>query len=359
MMKKLLTLTLLALFFSVSVAGSAEATRIKDISSIKGVRNNQLFGYGIVTGLQGTGDNNNSVQFMIKSMVGMLQRMGINTPAADVGNLKMKNVAAVMVTGVLPPFAKAGSKIDVSVTSIGDAKSLKGGVLLVTPLKAANGEVYAVAQGPLSLGGDSATILTSGRIPGGAIVEREIAGNFSMRDSVTFLLHKPDFSTASSVTKEINKKVGEQVAFAQDSSTIKVRVPERYHANAVKFVSYLEGLNVETDLPAKVIIDEQTGTVVISEDVRISPIVVSHEGMTLVVEKPLSEANQKLADQGILPAEKRNETVIQGVLPVAEGGSVNEIAKALNAIGATPKDLIAIFQAIKASGALRGELQVL
>ncbi len=358
-MKKFFTLLLLALFISMSIAESADAARIKDISSIKGVRNNQLFGYGIITGLQGTGDGNNSVQFMIKSMIGMLQRMGINTPAADVGNLKMKNVAAVMVTGTLPPFAKAGSKIDIQVSSIGDAKSLKGGVLLITPLKAANGEVYAVAQGALSLGGDAATILTSGRIPGGAIVEREIAGDFSQRKSVTFLLHKPDFSTATSVTEQINKQLGEDVASAQDSSTIQVRIPEQFRDNVVQFVSQIESFNVTTDRPAKVIIDEQTGTVVISDNVKISPIVVSHEGMTLVVEKALTPREKKLDEKGLLPKEKLNQTETYQVLPVAKGESVNEISKALNAIGASPKDLIAIFQAIKASGALQGELQVL
>jgi len=340
------------LLFSVP---TAEAVRLKDISSVKGVRDNQLFGYGIITGLMGTGDGNNSVQFMIKSMIGMLQRMGINTPAADVNNLKMKNVAAVMVTAVLPPFAKTGSKIDIQVSSIGDAKSLKGGVLLIAPLKAANGEVYAVAQGPLTIGGEKTARLTTARIPNGAIVEREIPSKFFNRENITFLLDNPDFSTSAAITKKINATVGQEIAHPLDSSTIFVTVPEEYQKNVVTFVSQVENIDVQTSMTAKVIVDEQTGTVVISDSVRISPIAVSHGDITLVVRA--SKPDETVDTAGVFTVLQESER--HAVFMIDSRQDVQGIAKGLNAVGASPQDIIAIFQAIQASGALQGDLQVL
>ncbi|MBF0274504.1 MAG: flagellar basal body P-ring protein FlgI [Nitrospinae bacterium] len=339
------------------VTANADAARLKDISSIKGVRNNQLFGYGIITGLMGTGDGNNSVQFMIKSMISMLQRMGINTPAADVNNLKMKNVAAVMITATLPPFAKAGSQIDVQISSIGDAKSLKGGVLLISPLKAANGEVYAVAQGPLTIGGEGSTQVTTARIPNGAIVEREIPSSFFNKEDVTFLLKNPDFSTAQGIMEKVNKEFGVNVAHSLDSSTITINIPPKYRKNAVSFVSMVENLEVPTNTAAKVIIDEQTGTVVISDNVKIMPIAVSHGELTLVVKPMKSEKDKGKDKEEEKP--KKGEEEKHNVFVVDKGESIQGIAKALSAVGATPKDLMAIFQAIKASGALQGELEIL
>ncbi len=358
--------TLLLLAFWPLRAG---AVRIKDIADIKGVRNNQLVGYGLVVGLDGTGDGKKSL-FTIQSMVSMLEKMGITLNANDIA---VSNVAAVMVTAELPPFAKAGSRIDTLVSSIGDAKNLQGGTLLLTPLKAANGQVFAVAQGPVNTGGFSAggaagsvqkNFPTVGRVIGGALVERELQLDFNQRRDLTLSLHRPDFTTATRTTDAINAVFYDHIASAQDAGTIQVKVPMSYFGNIVELVAMIEKLEVRPDETARVVINERTGTVVMGENVRLSTIAIAHGNLSIVIKEspqvsqpaPFAQGGKTVVtpETDISVAEEARQLV---VMPA--GASIGDVVSALNALGVSPRDLIAIFQAIKAAGALQAELEVI
>lgn len=345
------------------------AVRIKDLADIKGVRDNQLVGYGLVVGLDGTGDGKKSL-FTVQSMAAMLEKMGITVNAADIA---VSNVAAVMVTAKLPPFANAGRRIDVLVNSIGDAKNLQGGTLLMTPLKAANGQVYAVAQGPVNTGGFSAqgqggsvqkNFPTVGRVIGGALVEREVNVNLNSRRNLTLSLRQPDFTTVTRMRDAINALFYDRVANAQDAGTVEVRVPMDYLGNIVGLVAMIEKLEVQPDITARVIINERTGTVVMGENVRISTIAIAHGNLSIVIKEspevsqplPFSEGGETVvtASTDLTVVEGENQLVV-----MPSGASIGEVVNALNALGVSPRDLIAIFQAIKAAGALQAELEVI
>jgi flagellar P-ring protein FlgI len=344
------------------------STRIKDIANIQGVRANQLVGYGLVVGLDGTGDGNKAI-FTIQSMVSMLEAMGITVEQRDI---RVKNVAAVMVTADLPPFARAGARIDALVSSIGDAQNLQGGTLLLTPLKAANGQVFAVAQGPVNTGGFAAggagasirkNFPTVGRLIGGALVERDIHAGFNQRTSLTLSLQRPDFTTVTRVADAINSLFFDPIASASDAGTVELQVPAAYIGNLVELVAMIEALEVQPDTSAKVVINERTGTVVIGENVRIATIAIAHGNLSIIVKEnlnvsqplPFSEGQTVvMPDTDVSIGEGESQLI---VLP--QGVNIGEVVSALNALGVSPRDLIAIFQAIKAAGALQAELEVI
>ncbi|UCD80763.1 MAG: flagellar basal body P-ring protein FlgI [Desulfobacterales bacterium] len=360
----------LALAGLLYMAGHAHGVRIKDIADIKGVRPNQLVGYGLVVGLNGTGDSDNAI-FTIQSMASMLEKMGVTVKPEDI---EVDNVAAVMVTADLPAFARSGSRIDVLVSSIGDAENLQGGTLLFTPLKAANGQVYAIAQGPVSTGGfvvGSASgsgvqknFPTVGRVVNGALIEKEVHTDFNQKKSLTLTLHAPDFTTATRVAQAINIAFYDQIARTKDAGTIEVTVPEKYHGNTVKMVTMIERLGVTPDTVSKVVINERTGTVIMGENVRISTIAIAHGNLSIEIKE-----DQRVSQP--LPFSKTGRTVVtpesdvlveEGNNPiflVESGVSIGEVVKALNALGVSPRDLIAIFQALKAAGALQAELEIM
>lgn len=327
--------------------------RIKDITHVQGVRDNQLVGLGLVVGLDGTGDGNSS-QANIQMVTNMLQQFGV---AVDTRFLRLRNVAAVMVTATLPAFARSGDVIDVTVSSMGDARSLQGGVLLQTPLQAGDGEVYAVAQGALAVGGQSSTpgritrtpALTA-LIPGGAIVEKEVPSTFVQGDELLLVLNTPDFSTASRVAQAINKAIAPGIAQAIDKSGIKVSLPKDVSTGSVDFLAVIEELPVEPDAPARVVINERTGTVIIGAGVRVAPVAVTHGNLSVKIGSPTESV---ISSYGSRDAQPANQTTLLG------GASVEDIVKGLNAIGATPKDIVALLLAIKAAGALFGELVVI
>lgn len=361
------------LFLLLLLAGGlVEAARIKDITNIEGIRPNQLIGYGLIVGLNGSGDRgrgSGGKDFTIQTLVSLLERMGITVDPRDV---KVKNVAAVVVTASLPPFARPGSQIDVTVSSLGDALSLQGGTLLLTPLRGVDGTVYAVAQGPLSTGGFSfsgaaASVQknhpTVGLIPGGAVVERGIRVNFHGREQLTIALHRPDFTTAHRVAQTINSAVGDGIAQPVDSGTIAVAVPPAYRGSVVDLVARLESLEIAPDTTAKVIIDERTGTVVIGEQVRIATVAISHGNLSIQIREqprvsqppPFSPGQTVVVpDTQITVEEERRQLLV-----VEGGATIGELVRALNAIGVSPRDLIAIFLAIKAAGALQAVLEII
>jgi len=350
--------------------GQAFGVRIKDIADIKGVRQNQLVGYGLVVGLNGTGDSDNAV-FTIQSMASMLEKMGVTVTSEDI---EVDNVATVMVTTDLPAFAQSGSRIDVLVSSIGDAENLQGGTLLFTPLKAADGQVYAVAQGPISTGGfvvgsDSGSGVqknfpTVGRVVNGALIEKEIPNKFNQKQSLTLTLHSPDFTTSSRVARAINMAFYDQIARSHDAGTIEVNVPGKYMGNVVALVTMIESLGVTPDTVSKVIINERTGTVIMGENVRISTVAIAHGNLSIEIKED-SNVSQPL------PFSRRGETVVtpESQVQVQEGNnpiflvnsgvSIAAVVRALNALGVSPRDLISIFQALKAAGALQAELEII
>jgi flagellar P-ring protein precursor FlgI len=328
---------------------TSPVVRIKDIARVQGVRDNQLLGLGLVVGLNGTGDGPGS-QANVEMVGNMLQRLGI-----DVDNryMRSRNVAAVVVTATLPGFARSGDTIDATVASLGDARSLQGGVLLQTPLQGADGAVYAVAQGPLIVGGQSSARGPAPRtqspvatLPAGAIVEKEVPTTFVHGDEILLVLHRPDFATASRVAQAVNESVGSQVAQAVDRGAVAVQVPEEYQENPVEFIAALEGISVTPDAPARVVINERTGTVIIGAGVRVAPVAVTHGTLSLKIEAPSQM-------RGYFDQESGEQSV------VLEGTTVHDVVGALNAIGATPKDVISMLQAIRAAGALYGELVVI
>ncbi len=347
----------------------ASATRIKDIASFNGVRDNQLIGYGLVVGLNGTGDSDQT-KFPVQSLVNVLERMGVTINRSEI---TVKNVAAVMVTATLPPFAKQGMKIDVLVSSMGDAKSLAGGTLLMTPLKGADSVVYAVGQGPVltnsfSFGGQAASAQknhpTAGRVPEGALVERELPNVLAGRDKLRLDLHDPDFTTASRIEAAVNEKFGPQVASCLDPGSIEISIPPAFQGKTVDFVASLEKINVVTDTMAKVVMNERTGTIVMGENVRISTVAVAHGNLTLQI-KETPQVSQpapfsKTGQTTVVPRTSLKVKESGGSLNLIHGGAnIGDVVKALNAIGVTPRDLIGIMQALKAAGALQADLVVM
>jgi flagellar P-ring protein precursor FlgI len=350
---------------------AANAARIKDIADIKGVRQNQLVGYGLVVGLKGTGDSDDAL-FTIQSLASLLEKMGVTVQPEAIADVE--NVAAVMVTTDLPAFASQGSRIDVLVSSIGDAENLQGGTLLFTPLKGADGSVYAVAQGPVSTGGFAVSgnsgdevqknFPTVGRVVGGALVEKEIHSNFNQKDSLTLALHDPDFTTASRVAQAINRAFYSQLAQTENAGSIQVSVPENYLGNTVQFVTMIESLGVTPDMVSKVVVNERTGTVIMGENVRISTIAIAHGNLSIQIDEsqnvsqplPFSRGGRTVVtpESDIVVQEGKNPIFL-----VESGVSIGELVKALNALGVSPRDLIAIFQALKAAGALQAELEII
>lgn len=346
----------------------ANATRIKDIARLQGVRSNQLVGYGLVVGLNGSGDSD-STSFTVRSLVNMMERLGVTVNPNDV---KVDNVAAVIVTAELPPFSKTGSTIDVLVSSIGDADSLVGGSLLMTPLKGPDGQVYAVAQGALAVGalafgGKAATVQknhpTVGRIPGGAMVEREVPFHLDAGSELHYQLSQPDFTTVTRMVAAVNRHFGRPLARAEDSGSLTISIPEEQRDQPVNFIAGIEGLNVHPDSMARIVVNEKTGTIVMGEEVRIATVAVSHGNLNLVISEHDQVSQPPPFSKGkttVVPDTTVQTSEEAGNLVVMEMGvSIGDVAQALNAIGATPRDLIAIFQAIKAAGALHAELVVL
>ncbi|MFT4577658.1 MAG: flagellar P-ring protein precursor FlgI [Nitrospinales bacterium] len=362
----------LALLFFLT--GSVEAARIKDLSGIKGVRSNQLIGFGLVIGLTKTGDSAVNVFFSIQAISSMLKKLGVTIPSDRIGQLQFKNIATVIVTANLPAFAKHGDSIDVTVSSLGDAKSLQGGTLLMTPLKGTDNNTYAVAQGPISIGGFSVqgaargvqkNHLTVGRISNGGLVEKEIKSNFNVKDEIILALKKTDFTTASRITKAINNDMKDKVATMVDGRTVRVQIPKFYINNASDLVTKIESIEVAPDTEAKVIIDERTGTVVMGENVRISSVAVAHGALFVQIkEEPVVNQPPPLAPENaetvVLP--RTRISVGEGedkLLVIPQSVSLGDVVQGLNSIGVTPRDLIAILQAIKASGALHARLELI
>lgn len=347
---------------------NAHAIRIKDIAAFDGVRDNQLIGYGLVVGLNGTGDGNQT-KFQVQSLANMLEKMGVTINRADI---TVKNVAAVMVTATLPPFAKQGSKIDALVSSMGDAKSIAGGTLLMTPLKGADNQVYAVAQGGVitnsfSYGGQAASAQknhpTAGRISDGGLVERELPNALAGKSQLRLNLQKSDFTTAARITASINEKFNAPVAASSDAGSILVSIPPAYIGRTVEFVSEIERLEIRPDNVAKVVMNERTGTIVIGENVRISSVAVSHGNLTLLIRETPQVSQPAPFGEGETRTVPRTEIKVKeetgGLAIVREGASIGDVVRALNALGVTPRDLIGIMQAIKAAGALQAELSII
>jgi flagellar P-ring protein precursor FlgI len=359
---------ILAMMFLTLFASLTWAARIKDMASLEGVRTNQLVGYGLVVGLDGTGDQTNTL-FTVQSLVNMLQHMGIQV---DPKQVKVKNVAAVMVTADMPPFARIGNRIDVMVSSAGDAKSLVGGTLLLTPLKGVDGKVYGLAQGPLVIGGIGASgagqrvaknHLQVGRIANGASVEREIPMALNEKNNLTLTLFNPDFITATRMSDAINKSMGPGLARALDSGTLTVAVPPIYKDRVASFVAAVESLDVTPDEVAKIVVNEKTGTVVIGENVRISTVAISHGNLSITVTEtpqvsqpgPLSSGRTKVTPQTNIQVKEQEKKVLE--LPAA--ATIGDLVRGLNAMGVTPRDLISVLQTIKAAGALQAELEII
>ena len=363
-------LALLPVVLLGGVQADARAERIKDIASIQGVRQNQLIGYGLIVGLDGTGDQTTQTPFTTQSLQGMLQQLGITLPAGV--NLQLKNVAAVMVTAVLPAFAKPGQQVDVTVSSMGNSKSLRGGTLLLTPLRGVDGEVYGIAQGNVviagagaSAGGSKAQInqLNSGRVPAGATVERAVASPLLAAETIDLELNTTDFGNARRVVDAINASLGQGIASAVDARVIRVLAPMDSNGR-VEFLAKMEDLEIETGAaPAKVIINARTGSVVMNQAVTLQPCAVAHGNLSVTINSTpqVSQPNALAAGQTVA-SEKTDIQIKQesaNLVMMPAGTKLADVVKALNALGANPQDLLAILQAMKASGALRAELEVI
>ena len=352
----------------VGTAAAAQSVRVKDIATVEGVRNNQLVGYGLVVGLEGSGDSQQT-KFTAQSLANMLDSYGISVPA---DKLKVKNVASVMVTATLPPFARAGTTIDVAVSSLGDARSLQGGTLLQTPLRAANGEVYAAAQGQISIGGFSTggggssvtkNHPTAGRIPGGAMVEKETKTDLAPQDTISLTLNTNDFTTASRVSKAIDTKLNGHFSNAIDGNSVVVNVPKEYQGSIVSLIAEVESAEVTTDTAAKIVVNERTGTVIIGGAARISPCAVSHGSLVVEITAQTTVSQPNPVSKGETVAAQDtsvNVTEEPGrVIGLSSGATIEELVRALNTLKVTPRDLIAILQAVKEAGALQARLEII
>ena len=358
---------LLALCGVVLLAPDAHAVRIKDIASFSGVRDNQLVGYGLVVGLSGTGDKKDSA-FTMRSMVNMLEKMGVQV---DMKQMKPKNVAAVMVTARMPVSSKPGTRLDVTVSSLGDSTSLLGGVLIQTPLKGVDGKIYALAQGALAVGGFSVTgsqaqaqknITTVGQIPGGAIIERAVPFDFNSMNNLTLSMHAPDFSTTNQVVERINAALGGNFAVAEDVGTIRMDVPSDFRGNIVPLMASLENIEIIPDAASKVVVDEKTGTIILGREVRITRVAVAHGNLQVVVQENLNVSQPNMFAGGstvVTPSTDIAAREEQRRLNILEGATLQELVDGLNSVGATPRDLISILRAMKAAGALHAQLEVI
>lgn len=331
-------LTLLFIFLSLTV--HAKPTRLKELVDVKGVRENPIIGYGLVIGLNGTGDGGGEI--VDNSLRRMFQKLGLN-PQNEISS---KNVASVIVTAKLKPFARMGQKIDVSVSSIGDASSLAGGRLLVTPLKGGDGKVYAIASGAISIGGldKGSKFPTSGLITDGGTIEKELEMNFDKKKSLRLSLKNPDFTTAARIEKVINQELGGKFANSKDSTTVDLIIPAHYQRKVVQLVAIVENFRVHTDTKAKIIINERTGTIVAGGDILLKPVAISHGDLTIEIGDDGGEGEK----------DKPNRFYF-----VDKKTSLNDLVKSLNAFGTTPEDLISIFQALKRNGALIGEIELI
>ena len=351
---------------------AAHALRIKEVAAVQGVRSNQLTGYGLVVGLDGTGDQTTQMPYTTQAMQNYLQNMGISLPPGAAGQLQMKNVAAVIVTAQLPAFAQPGQMIDVNVSSMGNSKSLKGGMLMVTPLRGADGEIYALAQGNLVVGGAGAAAggskvqinhLSAGRIPQGAQVERSVPTPLHEGDSITLGLNASDFQTARRVADAINARMGAGRATALDGRTVQVQAPTAPGAR-VNFIAELEELPLETMTPsAKVVINARTGSVVLNQAVTLGPCAVAHGNLSITINStPVISQPNPLSQGQTVVTQKSDITINQepgNIIQMPPSTQLADVVRALNALGATPQDLLAILQAIKAAGALNAELEVI
>jgi flagellar P-ring protein precursor FlgI len=391
------------LLLVLALASPGWSTRLKDIASLKGIRSNQLVGYGLVVGLNGTGDSSNNVDFAIRSTLNMLERMGVHVERERFSNIKLKNVAAVMVTANLPPFARLGNKIDVVISSIGDAKSLQGGTLLLTPMNGVDHQVYALAQGPIAVGGYVASGAAGGgvtknhptvaSISKGAIIEREVPVRLEDKKELFLALYNSDFTTAEKVRETINRFAGADLARALDSGTVRISIPERYQSSPAEWIAAIETLEVTPDATAKVIVNERTGTIVMGENVRISTVAVAHGNLSIQIKEnynvsqPLPFAPGALpgaSGRGVTPGGAPRPGGVQGpivapggatvvtpdsdvsvkeegkkLMVVPQGANLGELVQGLNAIGVTPRDLISILQTIKSAGALQADLEII
>ncbi|TPE54923.1 flagellar basal body P-ring protein FlgI [Maribrevibacterium harenarium] len=361
-------LRILLFALSVFTVNAAYAERLKDIASVEGVRDNQLFGYGLVIGLNGTGD---STDFTDQSFISMLNQFGINLP--DGASTNADNVAAVSLTATLPPFSKPGQAIDVTVSSLGNASSLRGGTLLLSALKGADGQVYAIAQGNLVVGGLgtggsdgsrlSVNIPTVGRIPNGATVEREVANSFNRGDTLTFNLNRPDFTTAKHVAETINNLLGPGVARSMDATSIRVSAP-RDPSQRVTFLSILENLEVKMgEERAKIVVNSRTGTIIIGQHVKVSPAAVTHGSLTVTIqENPEIGQAQNLANGEVILAPRQEIVTDESsghMFVFNPGTSLNDIVRAVNQVGAAPGDVMAILEGLKQAGAINADLVVI
>jgi flagellar P-ring protein FlgI len=355
--------------FAGAAAPACATSRIKDLANIEGVRQNQLIGYGLVVGLNGTGDTLNNIPFTRQSLQAMLERLGVNVRGAQ---MRTGNVAAVMVTANLPAFATQGTRMDVTVSALGDSKSLQGGTLLVTPLLGADGNVYAVAQGSLAISGfqaegDAAKIVrgvpTVGRMSNGAIIEREIEFALNKLGQIRLALRNPDFTTAKRIASAINDFIGSPAAEPLDPSTVQLTVPKQFQGNVIALLTEVEQLQIEPDLIAKVIIDERSGIIVMGRDVRVSTVAVAQGNLTVTISEtpvvsqpqPFSRGETRVAPRtrvGVTEEGKKFAVVKEGV-------SLQQLVDGLNALGIGPRDLISILQAIKAAGAIQADIEVM
>ena len=349
----------------------AEAMRLKEVASVQGVRSNQLVGYGLVVGLDGTGDQTTSTPFTTQSLNALLQQMGVTVPAGT--NMQLKNVAAVMVTAQLPPFAQPGQQIDVTVSSLGNAKSLRGGTLIATPLKGADGQIYALAQGNLIIGGAGASAagskvqvntLNAGRVPEGATVERAVATPLNQGEYLQLDLNANDYNTAREVERAINRKMGAGLAQALDGRVVRVRMPASAEAR-VAFMADIENLPLELAAPAaKVVINARTGSVVVNQTVTVNACAVAHGSLSVTINStPVISQPAPLSSGGTtVSREKADITIRQepgSLIQLPAGTRLADVVKALNSLGATPQDLLAILQAMKTAGALNAEIEVI
>ncbi|NLD01617.1 MAG: flagellar basal body P-ring protein FlgI [Gammaproteobacteria bacterium] len=353
------------------LSSGAHAERLKDLASIQGVRSNQLIGYGLVVGLSGSGDQTTQTPFTVQTFNNMLAQFGIKVPPG--GNVQLKNVAAVSIHAELPPFARPGQTIDITVSSIGNAKSLRGGSLLMTPLKGIDGNVYAIAQGNLVVGGFDAggadgsritvNIPSAGRIPAGAIVERAVPSGFNQDEYLTLNLNRPDFTTAKNIVDALNELLGPRVAQAMDAGSVRVAAPAD-PTQRVDYLSIIENLEIEAgQAVAKVIINARTGTIVIGQNVRVQPAAVTHGSLTVVITEDPIVSQPEAFSQGqtaVVPRSRVNAAQeAKPMFKFGPGTTLDEIVRAVNQVGAAPSDLMAILEALKQAGALQADLIVI
>ena len=368
-MTRTLTSALVAASLLVVASAAGATSRIKDLANVEGIRQNQLIGYGLVVGLNGTGDTLNNIPFTKQSLQAMLERLGVNIRGQA---LRTGNVAAVMVTANLPPFGTQGTRMDVTVSALGDAKSLQGGTLLVTPLLGADGNVYSVAQGSVAIGGfqaegDAAKITrgvpTVGRIANGAIIEREIDFALNRLSQVRLALRNPDFTTAKRIAAAVNDFIGGAIAEPLDPSTVQISVPKKYPGNVVALLTEVEQLQIEPDLAGKIVIDERSGIIVMGRDVRVSTIAVAQGNLTVTISETPQVSQPAPFSRGRTVVVPRTQVGVQEdgkkLAVVKEGMSLQQLVDGLNALGIGPRDMIAILQAIKAAGAIQAHIEMM